>query len=144
MAGLEDDGDLCKNRLLTTDEAVSGRPPQPYRWVLGTARPFSPILGLENPARPVDARWNAAAYLVRRGITLPAPHEDPWVERATRYLEALLACQTEADREKVGRAYPGLDAAFRLHADPDKLRRGLLQGRRLPARRSMPSPPPAA
>jgi hypothetical protein len=110
---------------------VGAGPPQPCSWVLDTARPYDPILGLEHPARPVDARWSAAVDRVRRGTGLGAAHTDAWVDRATRYVLALLPCQTESDRERVGREYPDLDAAFRLHADKDKLRRGLVQGRLL-------------
>jgi hypothetical protein len=106
-------------------------PRQPYSWVLETAGPFNRLLGLDSPARPVDARWRAAVDHVRRGSNLGGANEDPWVERATRYLAALLACQTEADRERVGRDDQDLDAAFRLHADDSKLHRGLVQGRLL-------------
>jgi hypothetical protein len=131
MTGLEDDGGLLSNQSLKTGEAVSGGPPRPFGWALETAQPFDPILGLDNPARPVDARWRAAVYGVRKGITLPGARPDPWVDRATRYLRAILSGQTEDDRERVGREDPDLDAAFRLHAGGDKLARGIVEARLL-------------
>jgi hypothetical protein len=88
-------------------------------------------MGLDNPARPVDARWSAAIDRVRKGTSPHAAHGDPWVDRASRYLQALLACRTEADRERIDRHDPDLDAAFRFRAAPDKLARGTVEARLL-------------
>jgi hypothetical protein len=53
------------------------------------------------------------------------------MDRGFRYALALLACESAADEEGLARALPDLEAAFRLHAGPDKLARGILEARLL-------------
>jgi hypothetical protein len=91
--------------------------------------PSEMLLHPQHPCRPVDARWQRVTDLTGRGE--PANHkwDDDWVRRGLDYLNRLRACRDDADRDRLARAVPDIDAAYRLHETPDKLTRGILEAR---------------
>ncbi len=88
-------------------------------------------LGPSNTARPVDARAQIVGELAG-GTALPRSfRKDPWVQRGLAYVRARQACRTEADRDRLSRKVPDLDAAYRLREATDKVARGAVEGRLL-------------
>jgi hypothetical protein len=98
--------------------------------VLKTAGPVDMLVLSDQRCRPVDSRWRVAAdRSLRAGYLPPPPHDDPWVERCTAFLLALLACRGEPDRQALADKEPDLDAAVRLYTGGDKIARGTLEAR---------------
>src|SRR5205085_2875541 len=87
-------------------------------------------LGPRNSARPVDARAQIVDEL-SRGTSLPRDFRDAWVKRGLAYVRARRACRTDADRLRLAREAPDLDAAYRLREAGDKVARGAVEGRLL-------------
>lgn len=88
----------------------------------------SPIfLTSAQPMRPVDARWQLVIQQVHRRLPATAFESDPWIGRAHRYLQALLDCQSNIEREVLGRRVPEVHTAFNIYRGPDKFVRGRLE-----------------
>jgi hypothetical protein len=76
----------------------------------------------ESPFRPLDRRWQMAAYFDRNGRRTGRKWADPWVLRAWRYLRAVRRAGTP-ERLPPARRDPALVAALALRSDVEPLRR---------------------
>jgi hypothetical protein len=85
------------------------------------------------PNRPVDARWQIASMIVNGIASRRAFRRvyDEEIAHAVKYLKSLKACQTDADRDRLRQKMPRLHQAHFIHESPDKLLRGILEGRLL-------------
>jgi len=79
----------------------------------------------------VNTRWQLVLSSVRGGYPLPSDCRDRWIDQGLAYLNALLACSTDADREAVALTMPAVETAVQVHRSADKLVRGGLEARLL-------------
>jgi hypothetical protein len=78
--------------------------------------------------RPVDAGWQIVCSQVHRRLRPTAIEQDPWIERGHHFLQALLDCRDDADREELARQAPDVHAAYNLFRSDSKFLRGRLEG----------------
>jgi len=93
--------------------------------------PSEMLMHPSHTARPVDARWQRVCDLARRAKRARHKWDDDWVRLGLRYLNRLSACSSDADRARLARQMPDLDAAYHLHATAGRLERGVVEGRLL-------------
>jgi hypothetical protein len=122
----DDEDDLFDDDL---DEVSAPRTVGPYAHALSEVPPCPPGMGNGYAPSFVDDRWRLAGRLARSRC--PIAHDDHWVELAARFLQRLVACRDDAERQQLAQDMPDIDGAYRLHQSTDKLARGLVEARLL-------------